>query len=132
MVSGFRFDPPRVQLSAELGWVLARAFGPSSTTLHRAGELRGDRALEIAESLDLAERIAARTSLSVIAAETGEVAAEGFQRAHTGCVARSLVVDRVCGEVAGIGAALGVAGGLSEGRGVAARWVDRTGVAVDG
>ena len=132
MASGFRFDPPRVELSCELGWVLGRAFGPSSTTLRRSGELRGDLVLELAESLDLAERIAVRTSLSVIAAEAGEVAAARFQRAHTGCVARSLVVDRVCGEVAGIGAALGVPVVFLKGCGAAARRLDRTGVAVDG
>ncbi len=108
MVSGFRFDPPRVRLSCELGWVLTRAFGPVVVSPETVRGLRGEAALEIAERLDLAERIAARTSAAVIAAEAGEIAAAGFQRAHTGCVARALVVERVCGEMAGVGAALGV------------------------
>jgi len=108
MASGFRFDPPRVQLSCELGWVLARAFGPVSAPWHGAGSINPEPVVEIAERLDLAERIAARTSSAVIAAEAAKVAAAGFQRAHTGCVARALVVERVCGEVAGIGADLGV------------------------
>jgi hypothetical protein len=108
MTSGFRFDPPRVQLSCELGWVLARAFGPVSVSSESMSGLGGELALEIAERLDLAERIAARTPSGVISAVLGETAAAGFQRAHTGCVARSLVVERVAGEVAGIAADLGV------------------------
>ncbi len=108
MASGFRFDPPLVELSAELGWVLARAFGPSSTTLHRAGELRGELVLELAESLDLAERIAARTGAEALSGEVGKEAGEAFLRAHTGCVARALVVEQVCRELADVSVDLGV------------------------
>jgi hypothetical protein len=108
MGSGFRFDPPQVELSAELGWVLARAFGPVSAPLPQAGELRGELVVELAERLDLAERIAARMVADALSGEVGEEAVGFFVRARTGCAARALIIDRVCREVAEVGADRGV------------------------
>lgn len=108
MASGFRFEPPQVQLSCELGWVLARAFGPSSAQIDGAGGFRGEGVFQVAETLDLAERIAARSVAAVLVEDVGEAASEFFQSAHTGCVARALVVEKVCQEISALAANLGV------------------------
>lgn len=79
---------------------MGRAFGPADGPWRQAGGLCGERAFGLAESLDLAERIGARTAPAALAEEVGETAAAGFRRAHTGCAARALVVDRVCREIA--------------------------------
>jgi len=108
MASGFRFDPPRAALSAEVGWVLSRAFGPPSAPWNESGGIRGQRANEIAESFDLAERITARTAAALLVEEVGEAGFAVFQRASTGCVARALVVKQVCEEVSVVAKDLGV------------------------
>ena len=97
MASGFRFDPPRVELSDELEWVLRRAFGPAAW---RAGSaLQPESVLEVAASLDLAARVASRTPRDVLTAEVGAAAAGHLRDSAAEAAAQMLGVDQACREI---------------------------------
>jgi hypothetical protein len=76
----FRFDPPPVEISPELGWVLARAFGPAELEVE---EPRGVAAVELAARLGLAPRIAARQPVARMTGELGPEAATELRRNRT-------------------------------------------------
>jgi len=86
--SGFRFDPPQVEVGAELRWLLWRAFGPAGEALTDGGDLDAEAATDLARLFDLAARIASRTPLEVLEAELGSETAGWFREEHTGAAAR--------------------------------------------
>ncbi len=101
----FRFAPPAVGLSPELGWALRRAFGPV------AGEVAiGDPevAVERARQLDLAARIGARVPQERLAAECGEAGAGAVRRARARAAAAGVQVLAAAGEVAAVAAGAGI------------------------
>jgi hypothetical protein len=103
MADGFRFDPPRVEVGAELRWLLARAFGPGGARGEGRQGLDADLAIEVGNTLDLTARIGARTPHPILIEELGEVAASRILDAHRQMAARSLVVHQICREVAETG-----------------------------
>ena len=73
----FRFDPPAVDLTPALRWILSRAFGPAELA---AEEPEGLSTAALANSLGLAPRIAARHSPNWLAGELGADAAAELRR----------------------------------------------------
>jgi hypothetical protein len=65
-----RFRPPRVEATAELRWLLARAFGPPDLVAPST-----DAVVALALSLDLAVRVGARVQPARLRAELGEPSA---------------------------------------------------------
>jgi len=103
MRSGFRFDPPRVNFSGELRWLLQRAFGPPEQALLDTGILDGKAATELAGRFHLAERVGARTSPERLVDELGQEAAGWFREEYARAAARYLVVGSVCRELGEVG-----------------------------
>lgn len=103
---GIRFRPPRLTVPPELGWVLARAFGPPEVRLQALPH--DDAAWRLACRLDLAARIGTRTPLPLLEAEVGAEAARGFV---SGGVAVALADER-CVETARLAAAAAAALGI--------------------
>jgi hypothetical protein len=66
--SSFRFDPPRVEITAAVSWPLRRAFGPVAA---EAGEPEAGAALEWSRALGLSARVGARNDLTVLSRELG-------------------------------------------------------------
>ena len=108
MRSGFRFDPPQVEVGAELRWLLWRAFGPAGEGLTDGGDVNAEAATDVARRFDLAARIGARTPIGVLEAELGSETAGWFRDEHMGAAARYLVVGPVCRELAEAGRLLDI------------------------
>lgn len=68
----FRFRAPPVAVSAELSWLLRRAFGPENPQRFNSSTLDVKRVLDVGARLDLLHRIAARTPHELLAEEIGE------------------------------------------------------------
>ena len=132
MRSGFRFDPPQVEASAELRWLLWRAFGPAGEVLTGVADLDKQTVMDLARRFDLA------------ATGRGEDAAgdAGYRaRVETGPVVPS-TARRCCGAIpagrAGVSRAGGVgvgsrgSVGLSQRGGLAARRKSDAGLAQHG
>jgi hypothetical protein len=103
MRSGVRFRPPLTELSAELRWVLRRAFGPPDSPWLEGDALGSDVVFDLVERLDLVARIGARTPMEMLAAEIGTEVAGRFREEYSAGTALSLVVEQVCREVAEAG-----------------------------
>jgi len=102
--TALRFDPPSVELSAELNWVLARAFGPLDTTCE--GRVDSTVLFDVADRLALATRIGARIPPDILSAEVGESVAAGFQRAYGDAAALDLASAGLCRQLAILGETL--------------------------
>ncbi|MDH3255144.1 MAG: nucleotidyltransferase family protein [Acidobacteriota bacterium] len=74
--SGFRFRPPRVEIGADLSWVLLRAFGPLETPLPHT--LSAPAVLELARQFEIANRIGARHSATRLSEELDPATALQF------------------------------------------------------
>jgi len=94
-----RFHPPSFTLSAELRWVLARAFGPCDGS-PPSGPLELQVAIEVAGALQLASRIASRQPEGRLAAEVGGELALLLQRRRRQDAARETAIDAGLGRVA--------------------------------
>ncbi len=99
-----QFDPPSVELSAELNWVLARAFGPLDVTCD--ARLDGNGLIDGAKRLALAARIGARIPPEVLATEVGEDVAAGLQQAYGDAAALDLASAGLCRQIAALGNAI--------------------------
>jgi hypothetical protein len=108
MASGFRFDPPQKELSSELAWLLARAFGPAESEADKSRVVDSGRIFDLADSLDLTARIGAGTPFPKLVEEIGKEAAIRFLDAHRQTAAGSLVVQHLCRELAETGRDLGI------------------------
>lgn len=105
MGRGFRFHPPPVAAEPELCWVLKRALGPADAR-QGAATLDGERCAAIAERLDLAARVGARTPLAVLEEALGAEAARRIRSEAMAAAASGMVVERVCREIAGLASEL--------------------------
>ncbi len=103
--TGFRFAPPPLPASAELDWVLLRAFAPPAA---RAPEVVSEAAWEEAARLGLAPRIASRSDAALLAAELGEEVAGRFLAARRGAASTALRYEDLAGELAELCRAIGV------------------------
>jgi len=99
MRSGFRFDPPRVEISVELRWLLWRAFGPPEQALTGTGILDPEVVIELAGGFHLAGRVGARTPPERLVDELGQEAAGWFREEYARAAAKYLVVKSVCSEL---------------------------------
>lgn len=101
----FRFRPPPHELSAELAWTLARAFGPPP--VRPSAVERPELALRWAAALALRERIAGRLPTLTAERELGVEAAESLRRSRERLAARGLLLrellTRVCAVAVEIG-----------------------------
>ena len=102
---GFRFDPPPLDVSTDLRWVLLRAFGPAETPAP-AGPLA--EPARLAAALGLAARIAARQSDERLAAEAGADAAAELRGVRAQAAALDLRLGAALSAVAEVAAARGV------------------------
>jgi hypothetical protein len=96
-----RFNPPPVHLTRELGWALARAFGPFDAAA--PAPVDGARAFQVARLHQLAARIGGRFSPAALAAEVGGEAAGDFRRLYVATAERAIVLAalaRLVGEAA--------------------------------
>ena len=100
MRSGFRFDPPQVEISAELRWLLWRAFGPAGEGLAGVADLDTEAVTGLAQSFDLAARVGARTPPEALTSELGSETARRFRKEHAGAAARYLLAGQLCRELA--------------------------------
>ena len=103
MRSGFRFDPPQVEISADLRWLLWRAFGPAGEGLTGVGDLDSEAITDLARRFDLAARVGARTPPETLTSELGSETAGWFRKQHGGAAARFLMAGPVCRELAEAG-----------------------------
>ncbi len=103
MRSGFRFVPPKVKVTAELRWLLWRAFGPAGEALTGVGDLDSETVADFARRFDLAARVGARTQSETLAADLGSEAGRWFHQQHACAAARYLLAEPVCRELAEIG-----------------------------
>jgi len=103
MRSGFRFDPPQVEASSELRWLLWRAFGPAGETLAGVGDLDAHAVKDLARRFDLAARVGVRTPPEALTRELGSEAGLWFHQQHAGVAARYLLAEPVCRELAAAG-----------------------------
>lgn len=101
----YRLNPPRVEVPAPLAWVVARGLGPPAAD-RRLVDPRS--ALDLARSLDLDARIAARTPHSRLIVELGEAAASEFRTRMHQVAASVLVLGRGAHEVGEAAKAVGV------------------------
>ena len=106
MRTGFRFDPPRIELDAETAWVFARAFGPVEGAF--ADEVDGSRAVEAAEAFGLTPRIGARIPAAKLVSEVGEEAAGVFFDGYRQASARAMAQEALCRQLAAVGAEAGI------------------------
>ena len=108
MRSGIRFRPPEVELGAELRWVFLRAFGPPSLNPQSDRSAAPAAVVAMAHKFSLTERIGLRAHVEVLEEELGKELACKFREATNGSAALSVVTDRVCHEIAELGAELGI------------------------
>lgn len=106
MASRFRFDPPPLDVSRELAWVVSRAFGPDTDESGGDDVLDVGQVIELADGLDLTARIGARIPREILDQELGEEATGRFFEAQLQIAARSLIVGELCRKVSDIGAEL--------------------------
>jgi len=114
--SRFRFDPPPLEATPELVWVLARAFAPVGLELPAAPRREPAR---LAAALGLAARIAARHRQDRLALEVGASEAEALARSRAATAARELLLERALEEVVRQAAALETPIALLKGRALA-------------
>lgn len=86
-VEGFRFSPPAVVLPPALRWVLARAYAAGDTTL---AETEGGAAVDLAQGLALAARIAAVQPQARLTGELGPQSAAELKRQRALAVAQEM------------------------------------------
>ena len=103
--SSLRFHPPAVQVSAELRWLLLRAFGPAAAPFDEP--LVPGTALTLARRFDLAARVATRIPPDVLDREIGASARE-FLQARRDTAERVLRALRVAASVADVAARAGI------------------------
>jgi len=108
MRSGIRFDPPEVELSTGLCWVLQRAFGPPGILAGKGREIDAKPVVKLARSLSLTERIGSRIRAEVLEAELGDEDAARFREATTQSAVLSIAAEKICREIAELGSELGV------------------------
>jgi Uncharacterised nucleotidyltransferase len=96
--SPMRFRPPPLALSAELRWMLLRAFGPAGAPF--PGSLNPGKALSLARTFEVSARIAARQGRERLAAEMGPETAAGFARDRTAAAASGLRLMEAVRQVA--------------------------------
>ena len=99
---GFRFRPPEVPISAEIDWILARAFGPPDAW--RAAPIDGDEAVGLAILLDLGPRIAARAGRRRLREELGDDRADRLMDERVAAATAALRVVNAAREVAALAA----------------------------
>lgn len=121
---GIRFHPPPVEAPAELGWVLARAFGPPERTVEAPADPR--RAVEVARGIEVSARLAARLPRERWEEELGAAAGE-LRRERIGAVATEVRLMDVAREVAEEAAAMGVPVALLKGAALIASGAAPTG-----
>ena len=110
----FRFRPPAIEFDRETRWCLLRAFGPADQAADGT-PLDPTRAVEIANALDVAARIATRIPLATLQAELGPDAARQLLIAQALTRARTDRVLALAREVATVLGALDVHGVLLKG-----------------
>ena len=121
---GIRFHPPPVEAPAELGWVLARAFGPPERAVAVPADPR--RAVEVARRLEVSARLAARLKRERWEEELGAAAGE-LRRERIGAVATEVRLMDVAREVAEEAEAMGVPVALLKGAALIASGAAPTG-----
>jgi Uncharacterised nucleotidyltransferase len=99
--------PPALELSSELRWVLARAFGPRELAAHTLDSPA--HAVELARTLDLAARIASRHSHYNLQSELGQDEARKLQMLRLRVVALNQILSRTTSLVVQCAARLGIA-----------------------
>jgi hypothetical protein len=106
MRKGLTFTPPRATPTPELRWVLLRAFGPADrpATEH----VDTEQALRLARRLDAGARIAARISLSALASELGEPAADELRRIARHAAANDVLLESHLRQLAGLASGAGI------------------------
>lgn len=85
------FRPPRLELDAELEWVLQRALGP--LTWKPSARVSGQRLVDVALRLDLAARIAARHPSELVEREMGAPSATRLREQYVATVAREALLE---------------------------------------
>ncbi len=106
--NGLRFAPPRLapEILPDLGWMLARAFGPDEPgSKVRPAEPR--RAVDLARRFGLAARIAARAERAALTAELGD-AAQALQAERRATTAGNLRLEAAVRAIAGVAADRGI------------------------
>lgn len=112
----FRFDPPPVELSPGLRWVLARAFGPAEAAVE---ETEGAVTAKLAVDLSLAGRIAARHPAARLVGELGEPAAAEIRRERARVAASEMQLEAALAAVDAAAAELRVPYAPVKGRALA-------------
>jgi len=102
---GIRFHPPPVEAPAELGWALARAFGPPEAPV--APPADPVRALAVARRFEIAARLAARLPRARWEEELGTAAGE-LRRERIAAVAAEVRLMDLAREVARTAESMGV------------------------
>jgi hypothetical protein len=97
-----------MEVTAEVRWLLWRAFGPAGEALSDAGDLDGDSVADLARRFDFAARVGARTNSETLAEELGSETARWFHQQHAGAAGRFLLAEPVCRQLAGAGGVLEV------------------------
>ena len=100
MRSGFRYSPPRVEVTAELRWLLWHAFGPPDDVLPGAEGMDGEAVTDLARRFDLAARVGAKISSESLAAGVDWETLAWFRTRHAEAAARFLLAVPVCRELA--------------------------------
>ena len=95
-VGSFRFDPPEVPVTPALRWVLARAYAAGDTALV---ETEGGAAVEMAQRLAIAARIASLQAPARLAGELGPEAAAKLKRQRALAIAQQMRLDTALAEV---------------------------------
>ncbi len=98
--------PPALELSAELNWVLVRAFGPLESRAPALGSR--ERAVELADGLDLAARVATRQPHARLLDELGPDLARKLQMLRLRVVALNQILMQTTTLVVECAADLGV------------------------
>ena len=106
--SGLRFSPPPFALTAEVRWVLARAFAPPGAPAAPLAHPTAAGALAAARRLALAARIGARHQREALAVEVGAESAEGFHRERLAATVAELRQLALAREVTATAASLGL------------------------
>ena len=118
----FRFRPPAIEFDRETRWCLLRAFGPPDRPCDGT-PLDPSRAVEVANALNVAARIATRIPLATLQAELGPDAARQLLIAQAMTSAMTTRVLALAREVAGCLEVLGARGALLKGTALVATGV---------
>jgi hypothetical protein len=99
-----RFSPPRIEPTAEVAWVLRRAFGPPEESRREGAAAdppaAGDAVYDLAARVALSCRIGSRQPREALAAELGEAEAARFHRDRMAAAAVGLRLRALAAEVA--------------------------------